>query len=289
MSFFDSPVAFAYRGPREQATIAAEPLQQRHLPDGALWTQIYRRPAGYLLRFPELADFELTADGRSIQAWSAPAASQATIEHLYLNQARPLALARQGRLVLHASAVVSEGGCIAFMGDSGQGKSTLAASFAASGTAFLTDDALQVEARGDDIVVIPSHPSIRLWEDSQTALANRAAAAAAVSYTRKTRLLAGEQLAYCAHPRVLRAIYFLGDDADLRIEPVRPAAAVPQLVRYSFLLDVTEPQALAQHFEAISRIAARVVHYDLRYPRRFESLAEVRAAVKRHLQSIEQP
>jgi hypothetical protein len=59
---------------------------------------------------------------------------------------------------------------VAFLGESGRGKSTLAASFATEGTRFLTDDGLLLEWVGGHCMIVPSHPSIRLWEDSQEAL-----------------------------------------------------------------------------------------------------------------------
>jgi serine kinase of HPr protein (carbohydrate metabolism regulator) len=94
--------------------------------------------------------------------------TSATVEHLYLNQVLPLALSRQGKLVLHGSAVDIGGQGVAFLGESGRGKSTLAASFATEGTRFLTDDGLLLEWVGECCMIIPSHPSIRLWQTAKT-------------------------------------------------------------------------------------------------------------------------
>jgi ABC-type multidrug transport system fused ATPase/permease subunit len=94
------------------------------LPDGTLWLQFYRTPAGYLLRFTDLAEFEISADGQTIACWPSAEISDGTIQHLYLNQVLPLALSQQGKLVFHASAVQIGAGAVAFMGPSGRGKST---------------------------------------------------------------------------------------------------------------------------------------------------------------------
>ena len=254
-------------------------------PDGTLWTRFFRQGAGYLLRFPELADFEVSADGFSVQGFPAPGVPSPTVEHLYLNQVMPLALSRQDKLVLHGSAVDIGGQGVAFLGESGRGKSTLAASFATAGTRFLTDDGLLLDWVDGRCMVIPSHPSIRLWEDSQDALVGGSVAIApAVSFTSKSRILAGPGIAFCDEARPLRRIYFLGEgkvDAPA-IDPLRPAEALIELVKHSFLLDIEARDMLARHFDDLSRLAALPFYFRLDYPRRYDVLPAVREAIVRH-------
>ena len=248
-------------------------------------TQFFRQGAGYLLRFPELADFEVSADGFIVQGWPAPGVPSPTVEHLYLNQVMPLALSRQGKLVLHGSAVDIGGQGVAFLGDSGRGKSTLAASFATEGTRFLTDDGLLLEWVGDRCMILPSHPSIRLWEDSQDALVGASVAMApAVSFTSKARFLAGPGIAFCDEARPLRRVFFLGEGDALAptIEPLRPAEALIELVKHSFLLDIEARDMLARHFDDLTRLAELPIYFRLDYPRRYNALAAVREAVIRH-------
>lgn len=271
---------------RPQAAEPAPPFQTWTQPDQSIWALFHRRGAAYLLRFPGLADFEISADGRSVTCWPAPGTPEASVRHLYLNQALPLALSRQGRLVLHASAIEAQGVAAAFLGPSGRGKSTLAASFATSGSRFLTDDGLQIALHGAQAEVVPSHPSIRLWEDSgQALLAASAPAAPPVHYTRKTRFLAGEGLAFCERPCPLRRAYLLGPGlaAQVSIRPCLASDAFMGMVRNSFLLDIGEQQMLARHFDDIARLANLPIHYHLDYPRNYARLPEVRAAVLRHL------
>ena len=134
------------------------------------WLEFYRLDTGFLLRFPGLADFTMTDAGTDITCRPVTGVSAATIEHLYLNQILPLAQNAAGALSFHGSAVVIEDFAIAFLGPSGRGKSTLAASFAVKGQAFLTDDGLITEERNGTYHILPSHPSIRLWDDSQEEL-----------------------------------------------------------------------------------------------------------------------
>ena len=271
---------------REQLLLSNEPFHRWSFPDGTLWTSFHRRDSGYVLRFPALADFQVSFDGCSVIAWPTADTSGSTVEHLYLNQVLPLALSRQGQLVLHASAV-ELGDCgVAFIGESGRGKSTLAASFATSGSRFLTDDGLQLHWLDGSCLITPSHPSVRLWEDSQEALIHHSVTQSLpIDYTAKVRLLAGDQIAFCAEIRPLQRVYFLGDGSasTLAIKTMAPPEALMALVKNSFLLDIDEQQLLAWHFEEMVRLAALPIFFHLDYPRRYEDLPQIRAAIIQHV------
>ncbi len=274
----------AQAGAQEELSVA--PYQEWVLPGGERWLRFFRTETGYLLRFPDLADFELSGAAPAITCRPAPDTTRDTCEHLYLNQVLPLMLSRAGKLVFHASAVEVSGAAAAFLAESGRGKSTLAASFATGGHRFLADDGLVVEAAGTGFTALPSHPSLRLWEDSRQALVAGAAAAPPVQYTEKARLLSGGELRHCARPRPLRRAYFLGHGrtSAVRIERMGAAEAMMAWVGNSFLLEPKEPAVLAAHFGKVAELANTVPCYRLDYPRRFAELARVRRAVERHLQ-----
>ena len=265
--------------------MAVEPFHTWIFPDGTPWTAFYRTNGGYLLRFPDLADFQVSADALHVTGFPAPGVSDATVQHLYLNQVLPLVLSKQGKLVFHASAVEMGSGAVAFVAESGRGKSTLAASFAVSGFRFLSDDGLVVEPTVDGHRILPSHPSIRLWADSEAALVVPGVQIApALSFTAKSRFLAGESIRFCDQPRPLRRVYFLGDGSAATLEFQRPSAAeaLVEWVKHSFLLDVEEKPRLASHFDQVAKLVNQPIHYRLDYPRRFEDLARVRQAIVEH-------
>ena len=278
-------VDFGVAAPRPQAPLGTAAFHQWVFPDGVLWTEFHRTESGYLLRFPDLADYRVSADGHEVLCHPVSEVSAETIRHLYLNQVLPLALSRLGKLVLHASAVEVGGEGIVFVGESGRGKSTLAASFATGGHRFLTDDGLVIEATRTGYQVLPSHPSIRLWEDSQKALVHPAARVAEpVQFTSKTRFLAGDEMAFCNEPRPLRCVYFLGDGASPHVEfaPMSASDAMIELVKHSFLLDIQARELMASHFDQLARLAGQRIYYRLDYPRRFDELSEVRGAIACH-------
>jgi hypothetical protein len=272
---------------RTQEAMQPAPYHEWVFPDGERWAQFFRTDAGYLLRFPELADFGISGVALSVTCYPAPEVTAGTCEHIYLNQVLPLVLSKQGKLVFHASAVEVAGVAAAFLAESGRGKSTLAASFATGGYRFLTDDGLVVEAGVGGFLALPSHPSIRLCEDSQRALvAATAATAPPVQYTDKVRFLAGEGITFCPQPRPLKRAYFLGDGqaAAVTFERMSAPEAMMEWVKNSFLLDPKEPSLLASHFGKVAELANRIRCYRLDFPRRFEELPRLRQAIVEHLE-----
>lgn len=111
-----------------------------------------RRPDGsYLLRFRGLCDFEIDRELRQVTVrrvqhdnqWDISGAEGA--ELLLAGAVPSFVLTMLGHVVLHASAVAWEGGAVAFVGRSGQGKSTMAALLCAAGASLITDDALRLD------------------------------------------------------------------------------------------------------------------------------------------------
>ena len=267
---------------RIQYPCATAPLHTVALPDGKTWTELYRTTAGFLLRFPGLADFEISAFGTSVTCAPALGVLAATTDHLYFNQVLPFALSQQGKLVFHASAVEITGGSIAFVGDAGRGKSTLAGSFATAGQRFMTDDALILEPCDAGYMVMPSHPSIRLWQDShQQLMPTNVELAPPVQFTSKARILAGDNVNFCDEPRRLLAAYFLGelDVSDIVIKPLSPSEKLIAWARHAFLLDIEDTRSVGRHFGDTANLANAVPCYEVIYPRRYDMLAKVRAAL----------
>ena len=276
---------FNLQPPRLQAPLNELPFYEEIFPDGTLWAQHFRTKSGYLLRYPDLADFHVSQDGQSVICSPAPGVTVQSPNHVYLNQVVPLALSIQGKLVLHASAVEIGHAAVAFVAWSGRGKSTLAASFATNGIRFLTDDGLVLESNGQGYLVLPSHPSIRLWHDSEKALIPPGTKTApALECTSKSRFLAGEGIGFCNQPRPLRRVYFLGDGSasTITFQRMSAAEALVEWVMHSFLLDVEKAPLLASHFVEVAKLANESIFYRLDYPRRFDHLARLRESIIEH-------
>lgn len=106
------------------------------------------------------------SDGCEIHVQHLPKVCDEELRLAILGPALSVVLRQRGLLVLHASCVALEDRAIAFMGHSGWGKSTLAAAFHARGYNVLTDDVMAVDLSGDQPMVIPGYPQLKLWPNT---------------------------------------------------------------------------------------------------------------------------
>jgi hypothetical protein len=253
------------------------------LADGTPWARFARVPSGHLVRFPRLADFLLTRHGRLVRCVPRPATPLVTVRHLFLNQVLPLLLSRRG-LVLHASAVVTPHGAVAFLGATGAGKSTLAASFWTAGHTLVADDCLRVTRT----LAVPAYAAVRLWPDTWAATVREAAEPRPVAhYTDKLRLGPGRRRARRLAPRPgpLRRLYLItrggrSRRGGVRIESVTARDALVALLSCTYRLDPFDRTAIARELNRLAVLAAGVPARRLRVPRGLSSLAAVRAAVR---------
>jgi hypothetical protein len=257
------------------------------LPGGGDWLRFFRTSQGYVLQFPDLAEFAISRDGTSISSRALSGASQETIEHLYQNQVLPLALSCQRKLVFHGSAVVVDGGALAFLGQSGMGKSTLATAFALNGAKLITDDGLHIEQSDDgQWQARPGHGSLRLWPDSRAALLPPGTGRVqAAGYTAKFRILTDGCIGFSTAPAPLRQVYFLRQEGagEINIEAVSAADALIELVSHAFLLDLDDRDLIARHFDHLARMVEFPHFYRLDFPRRYSVLGEVRQKILANL------
>lgn len=267
--------------------------------DGTPWLSTAKIDGGYLLRFPKLADFTIDSTGHDLTCVApADGVGAVTLRHLAIDHVMPRVLNLLGIESLHATAIAATSGAVAFIGDAGTGKSTLAASFHLNGLETFCDDCLVLrdEGAGVGIVATPGYPGVRLWQDSFQALMSDAPPGPAVAqYTSKTRLLS-DTAAVQAEPLPLARIYLLerplqrpSADATAGASPViarvSAAEAFPVLVGASFPLDLTDYAMLTRHFRFIVRVAASVPIRRLTIPNDFSALPAVRDAVLADLEA----
>lgn len=275
--------------PGTEPPAISEVLKTTTLLDGTPWLISARVGDGYLLRFVAMADFIFDSTGSELTCWRVESQVSAdTVRHLVLDQVLPMVLNRRGREALHATAIVTPKGACAFFGPAGSGKSTLAASFFLAGFGALGDDCLPLVERDGSILVLPGYPGMRLGSDAIQALSVSAGATTPVSdYTSKRRALESPSAKNFPREAVaLSRIYRVvrpkdGEPQIVRpaIEPIEPRQAFIELLSSSFLLDFTDSEMLARHFQLIEKVAATVPVRRLTVPNDLTALDAVREAV----------
>jgi hypothetical protein len=245
--------------------LAGAPDGRRHT-----WLSFGRVNDGYVLSFPDFADFEISSTGDRVRCRAADGLPASTFRHLLLDQVLPLALSQSGELVLHASAVhVPRFGTIAFAGPSGAGKSTLAAALATRGCQLLSDDSLRISPQASAIVAEPGYPGVRLWRETSRSLGLDGRATDAVAhYTRKQRLT-GACLPFRKRASPLRLICVLGrrrTASPSRTRTLSTRDSLVALVRYTFVMDAEDRDQLSRMFSGLASIVAKipVVRLDVR-------------------------
>jgi hypothetical protein len=147
---------------------SAEVVAER-IVNGDAWYTFARCGQTVVGRFYGLADFEiersLTAGGTTgITFYLSPGMPSGLIGILIAGTVVAYLLSADGQLVLHASAVEVNGSALAFVGQSGQGKTTMATLMCAEGYPLVADDLLPVEARAPEVVCFPSGTELRVRE-----------------------------------------------------------------------------------------------------------------------------
>ena len=250
------------------------------------WVQFAHHGNGYLMRFPSCGDFIVSADAQEIQCRPLPGSPELTVRHLLLDQIIPLVLSRRERIVLHASAVLTAHGVIAFAGRSGEGKSTLATSFAQLGCELVSDDCLVLRKQQGSWIAIPSYPGVRLWPSAADVLFRDSTQVADVAhYTLKRRVSDTAVLPFSTGPAPLRRIFFLAEDTSaVSVEKLSAIRAFLALMEFTYNLDITDADFLRRQFQTVGQVAEEVQSAVIHYPREFTSLPAVTETVLNHLE-----
>jgi len=217
--------------------------------------------AGYRLSLGGIGEFWIAPDGGRIAETAVdPHGAPETRAMAALGAPLALALALRGTFCLHASVVAVDDTLLAFIGESGAGKSTLARYLDREGGAGwrrIIDDTLPVArpTAADGATALPHFPQLKLPDEMQPAR------------------LAPERMP-------LRAIYALENfDDGPAVVSLRRSEAALALMAHTVGSRLFGRGLLADHMDFCGALSARVPVRRLRYPRRFEALPAVRAAL----------
>lgn len=245
------------------------------------WLSVGRSGDEHVLRFPEIADFLVSADGTRVHVDANAAATAPTIRHLLLDHVLPRCLVRGGETVLHASAVVVGDQAVAFMGPTGAGKSTVAVALSQAGASLMADDCLVVRT-GEAVSAFGSYPGVRLWPDAIEALGVPGPQTEVTASSEKRRLTVDSRVRASVSTGVpLREICLLSTDdgsetSDLttpRLERLSGRDTFLALLTHSFRLETGEKADLVADAERVGRLASATSVSKLHLPTEFDALS----------------
>jgi serine kinase of HPr protein (carbohydrate metabolism regulator) len=189
----------------------------------------------------------------------------------------PCAFHREGAWCMHASAVLTPAGAVAFVAPRGTGKSTLAAACVQHGWTLVADDVVVLRDRGGLLTVTPSGVPLRLGAETARAVG---VATSGIDGWGKARV--ASEVAQASVP--VAAVYLLSAvSADTAVERrERPArAAALALLTNGKITELLGGSAAGEALARCVSLAARMPVYDLAVPRDLAQLPQVVHALRR--------
>ena len=119
----------------------------------------------FLLYIPGVARY-LVENGNRVTVELEDGAPEADVRGYLLGSVFGALCHQNGFLPLHASAVAADGQVTAFLGDSGAGKSTMAAFLERAGYRVVSDDICLLVPEADGLRVAPVAGWLKLWQES---------------------------------------------------------------------------------------------------------------------------
>lgn len=173
----------------------------------------------------------LVRDGREILYAADESGDEGALRLFLLGTALAVLLHQRGNLVLHASAVAVDGGAVAFLGASGQGKSTTAGALHALGHELVADDLVPVDLSVATTAsettplaapqVFPGFPQIKLWPEAAAALNASQLHELHPQTTKRANRVEG----FRNQPLPLRRIFVLDADVETEFEATEENAS----------------------------------------------------------------
>jgi hypothetical protein len=202
-----------------------------------------------------------------------------------LGQALSFALVRLGFEPIHGTAVEADGEAIVFLGDSGFGKSTLAASFLSIGHRMLTDDLLILRQSEGRVFAYPGPPRIKVFLDTAGRFLRGAADSAPMNLDTEKLIVPLESREVCSVPVPIRATFALVPPRDavfekhVRVEPISGSEAFLELVKNTFNRRIMDADRLRRQIDETAHLVNLLSIRRLSVPRNLSELDAVRDAI----------
>jgi hypothetical protein len=207
--------------------------------------------------------------GKEIRCEAAARVDSQLLRLPLLEPVMAVLLHQRGHLLLHASAVARDGKVFAFLGNTGLGKSTLAAALHAQGYCFVADDIVAVRFDPElGPLVLPAPPRFKLAIESVAMLGRDPADLPPLHSGVKKRASAVTSN-LVMEPLPLHRLYRLNYGEKLVSAPLPAQAALFHLIEHSYVARLSSHLLHPQrklHFQQCVHIANQIPMVDLNRP-----------------------
>ena len=242
-----------------------------------------------VMRFPRVADFIIRAD--AIECELLNPEYEFMVEICLLGHVFGYFLERSNITAVHAASIAVNEQAALFIADRGGGKSTLAASFLQAGFPLISDDISPIENRDGALICRRAYPQIKLTPEQAAEFMSDTREYPLVHPAfRKKSVPVSAIGTFAPHPLPVGAIYVLNRQREatgpVRIEPVSPGESLVELIKNSFVTEITEATSLREaRMKRLGHLVRTVPVKRLQHPTAFQRLPEVHQAVLRDLKN----
>ncbi len=209
-----------------------------------------------LLRVLEVARF-LIVDGREIVIEKEKEADDDDVRLFLLGSVLGAVLHCRGVTPLHGNGFVHEGEAVLVLGNTGVGKSTLAAALAKKGYTLLADDVCAVDTDSDGrSIVFPGVPHVKLWKDAASKIGLSTGGLTKVT-GRMDKFVTPLHGTFCKRAVPLKKIFILtkGDVPSITIERLSNIKSMFQVKRHTYRKHIIKPLGREpEHFKKCGEI-----------------------------------
>ena len=249
------------------------PFEYAHLQDGSSY-----------VRWEGLGEFLVASDGSRIACRRFDEAQGEAFQVYLLGQALSFALVKNGLEPLHATCVVINGEVVVLLGDSGFGKSSLAACFLHAGHRLLTDDLLVLRESPAGLLAYPGPPRIKLFPGMARRFLGPIGKAIPMNSRSHKLVIPLPEDKICTTPAPVRAVYAiesprLGSEPGIRIAPLSSREAFVTLINNTFNYVIVSADRMRRQFLENTALVHNLQISTLAYPRKVSALSSVRDAI----------
>ena len=232
---------------------------------------------GHCVRFDGVATVQMVDESTLIV--EPDTETDSSLQPFLLHNCLGWVLHRRGKAIFHAGAANVDGTCVAFLGQSGVGKSSTVAAMYDQGYPVVSGDVLAVDQSENVPSVIPSFPRLRIPSDTRSVMKESHQPANAAETTSSNWLDVTDGFAHETLP--IRTIYLLEepggiDSPEIRCLESTDPHPVENLLRHSLHYSVLrESDSVERHFQQCTQLAQDVSFRRLRRPNELKALEEV--------------
>lgn len=235
--------------------------------------------------WPKIGKF-LIVDGNEVIVEPAPEAIEDDLVPFLTGPAMIALLHQRGYLVLHGSSVLINGAAIAFIGQKGHGKSTVAATLNIRGHSLLSDDVVPVFFSGGKAYTMPGYPRIKLNPDSVNAVGSDPASLPLIH-----RLIAKHSLTTSSldsdEPIELSAVYILDEGLEIEVSALKQTQGFVELVANTHANHhLKRLNSQEKHFGLCQQLVQNIPICRLIRPRQFHLTEVVCSVVEDHVKGL---